>query len=120
MFRFIRYFIPDFNAREIERLTQILEAVNEEADRFSKMSDAELRQMTVKFRERLFDGEELDDIKVEAFAAVREASTRILRMRHFDVQIIGGLALHEGRIVEMKTGEGKTLVATLPLYLNAL
>mgnify|MGYP000846207740 FL=1 len=120
LFRFIRYFIPDFNAREIERLTQILEAVNEEADRFSKMSDAELRQMTVKFRERLFDGEELDDIKVEAFAAVREASTRILRMRHFDVQIIGGLALHEGRIVEMKTGEGKTLVATLPLYLNAL
>ncbi|MBI3039259.1 preprotein translocase subunit SecA [bacterium] len=115
-----RYFIPDFNSREIERLGKILDEVNGFSEDFSTFSDSQLSEMTAKFRERLFDGETLDDIKAEAFAVVREVSTRQLGMRHFDVQILGGFALHEGRIVEMKTGEGKTLVATLPLYLNSL
>ncbi|MBF0544861.1 MAG: preprotein translocase subunit SecA [Candidatus Riflebacteria bacterium] len=115
-----RAVFPDFNTREISRFTEILSQVNDEAERFRQMSDMELAEMTKTFRKRLLEGEDLEDIKVEAFAVVREASTRKLGMRHFDVQILGGLALHEGRIVEMKTGEGKTLVATLPLYLNAL
>ncbi|HEX8134917.1 MAG TPA: preprotein translocase subunit SecA, partial [Actinomycetes bacterium] len=83
-------------------------------------SDAELRQLTDVFRKRLDDGEDLDDLLPEAFAAVREASVRTLGQRHFDVQLVGGVALHWGHIAEMKTGEGKTLVATLPSYLNAL
>jgi len=116
----VRFFIPDFNAKEITRLSLTLEEINARAEYFAKLTDAELASMTDHFRTRLFNGETVDDIKVDAFAAVREVSTRQLKMRHFDVQIIGGLALHEGRIVEMKTGEGKTLVATLPLYLNAL
>ncbi|MBF0407290.1 MAG: preprotein translocase subunit SecA [Candidatus Riflebacteria bacterium] len=115
-----RCIFPDFNTREISRLTEILHLVNAEAERFEKMTDEELAKSTLIFRKRLFEGETLEDIKVEAFAAVREASKRVLQMRHFDVQILGGLALHEGRIIEMKTGEGKTLVATLPVYLNAL
>src|SRR5699024_10890541 len=84
------------------------------------LSDEELKEETDRFKERLADGETLDDILVEAFAAVREASKRTLGLRHFDVQIMGGAALHQGNIAEMKTGEGKTLVATLPSYLNAL
>jgi preprotein translocase subunit SecA len=120
LIRLVRYFIPDFNAREITRLRTILEEVNRCAERFAALSDSELADMTTLFRRRLFNGETIDDIKAEAFAVVREASIRTLGMRHFDVQILGGFALHEGRIVEMKTGEGKTLVATLPLYLNAL
>ncbi len=115
-----RSFFPDFNTREIERLSRTLEEINARADAYRQMSDDELRGMTRKFRTRLFEGETIDDLVVDVFAAVREASTRVLNMRHFDVQILGGLALHEGRIVEMKTGEGKTLVATLPIYLNAL
>ena len=86
----------------------------------ARRSDVELAELTPKFRERLATGETLDDILPEAFAAVREVSKRILNMRHFDVQLIGGIVLHRGRIAEMKTGEGKTLVATLPAYLNAL
>lgn len=120
LYKFIRFFIPDFNARELSRLQDTLEEVNELEERFKKLSDQELAGMTLKFRERLFEGQTVDDIKAEAFATVREAAVRVLNMRHYDVQILGGLALHEGRIVEMKTGEGKTLVATLPLYLNAL
>lgn len=120
LYKFIRFFIPDFNARELARLKDTLEEVNLLEDHFKKLSNEELAGMTLKFRQRLFEGQTLDDIKAEAFAVVREASSRVLRMRHYDVQILGGLALHEGRIVEMKTGEGKTLVATLPLYLNAL
>ena len=84
------------------------------------MTDEELQAKTPEFKERLAKGETLDDILPEAFAALREASARVLNMRHFPVQIIGGIVLHQGRIAEMRTGEGKTLVATLPAYLNAL
>lgn len=115
-----RFFIPDFNTRELERLRETVEEINSHEEHFSSYSDAELADMTRKFRERLLEGETIDDIKPEAFAVVREASKRVLAMRHYDVQLLGGLALHEGRMVEMKTGEGKTLAATLPLYLNAL
>ena len=83
-------------------------------------SDAELRKMTELFKERVAGGESLDDILPEAFAVVREAAFRVLGQRHYDVQLIGGIVLHQGRIAEMKTGEGKTLVSTLPAYLNAL
>lgn len=120
LIRLFRYFVPDFNTREISRLSETLAEINDLRDEFKAMSNSELQDMTNKFRQRLLDGETLEDIKVEAFATVRETATRVLGMTHFDVQILGGLAMHEGRIVEMKTGEGKTLVATLPLYLNAL
>jgi preprotein translocase subunit SecA len=120
LFKLIRFFIPDFNTRELNRLDNILEEVNELEDYYKSLSDEERAGMTQKFRQRLFKGETLEDIRSEAFATVRETARRVLNMRHYDVQIIGGCALHEGRIVEMKTGEGKTLVATLPLYLNAL
>lgn len=120
VYKFIRFFIPDFNARELARLKDTLDEVNLLEDHFKKLSDEELAGMTLKFRQRLFEGQTLDSIKAEAFAVMREAASRVLKMRHYDVQIQGGLALHEGRIVEMKTGEGKTVVATLPLYLNAL
>ncbi|MGN6890567.1 preprotein translocase subunit SecA, partial [Neisseria sp. P0014.S004] len=84
------------------------------------LSDAELQAKTAEFKQRLADGQSLDDILVEAFAVCREASSRVLGMRHFDVQLIGGMVLHNGKIAEMRTGEGKTLVATLAVYLNAL
>lgn len=118
--KLIRFFIPDFNTRELERLSEIKQEINELEDYYRSLSDEELADMTNKFRQRLFEGETIEDIKAEAFATVREAAWRVLNMRHYDVQLLGGLALHEGRIVEMKTGEGKTLAATLPLYLNAL
>ena len=98
----------------------IVEQVNSFEPAISPLTDDELRAKTVEFRARLADGETLDDLLPEAFAVVREASIRTLGMRHFDVQIIGGIVLHRGNIAEMKTGEGKTLVATLPVYLNAL
>src|SRR3954452_11858813 len=104
----------------LRQLEAIAKAVNAIEDDFVAMSDDELRGMTVEFRERLAGGESLDDIMPEAFATVREAAKRVLGQRHFDVQIMGGAALHLGNIAEMKTGEGKTLVATLPAYLNAL
>lgn len=106
--------------RERRRLESIASAVNEAGDIFSEMSDEELKNETVRFRERLAEGETLDDLLVEAFAAVREAADRTLGQRPYDVQVMGGAALHRGSIAEMKTGEGKTLVATLPAYLNAL
>ena len=106
--------------REVRRLETVARRVEEAGDVFSDLSDEELRQETDRFTERLEDGESLDDIEVEAFAAVREAAERTLGQRPYDVQIMGGAALHRGRIAEMKTGEGKTLVATLPAYLNAL
>ena len=87
---------------------------------YKKLTDEELKNKTNEFKEQLDNGKTLDDILPEAFAVVREASKRVLGMRHFDVQLIGGIILHQGRIAEMKTGEGKTLVATLPVYLNAL
>jgi len=104
----------------LRQLEGIAKAVNAIEDDFKAMSDDELRGMTDEFRKRLADGEDLDDIMPEAFATVREAARRVLGQRHFDVQVMGGAALHMGNIAEMKTGEGKTLVSTLPAYLNAL
>jgi preprotein translocase subunit SecA len=108
------------NDREIKKLNKTVEQVNELEVKIKTLSDAELAAKTLEFKDRLGKGETLDDILPEAFAVVREASRRTLGMRHFDVQILGGIVLHQGRIAEMKTGEGKTLVATLPAYLNAL
>lgn len=108
------------NERELKRLWPIVEQVNSFETQISSLSDTQLRDKTEEFRKRLEAGETLDDILPEAFAVVREVSRRKIRMRHFDVQILGGIVLHEGKIAEMKTGEGKTLVATLPAYLNAL
>src|SRR3954447_15760661 len=104
----------------LRKLKSIAEQVNAVEDDFSGMTDDELRQMTVEFRERLEEGETLDEVLVEAFAAAREAAKRTLGQRHFDVQIMGGGALHLGNIAEMKTGEGKTLTSVLAVYLNAL
>ncbi|AYZ72959.1 preprotein translocase subunit SecA [Fusobacterium necrophorum subsp. funduliforme] len=108
------------NEREIKRIQKTVAKINALSDEYSSLSDEELRKKTEIFKERLQKGETLDDILVEAFATVREASTRVLGLRHYDVQLIGGIVLHEGKITEMKTGEGKTLVATAPVYLNAL
>src|SRR6476661_74991 len=108
------------NARYIRKLQMRVEAINALEERYQAMSDVELRAQTVKFRERLKAGETLDDILIEAFAVCREGGRRFLGMRHYDVQMIGGMVLHSGSIAEMVTGEGKTLVATLPAYLNAL
>ena len=110
----------DDNAREIKRLERTVADINEIEPKISSLSDDELKAKTMEFKERHKNGETLDDILPEAFAVVREASKRVLGMRHFDVQLMGGIVLHQGRIAEMKTGEGKTLVATLPAYLNAL
>ncbi len=110
----------DDNAREIKRLQKTVELINDLEGEIKALSDQQLRAKTDEFKSRLSDGETLDDLLPEAFAVVREASRRVLGMRHFDVQLMGGIVLHQGRIAEMKTGEGKTLVATLPAYLNAL
>ncbi|HEX5681595.1 MAG TPA: preprotein translocase subunit SecA, partial [Desulfobacterales bacterium] len=108
------------NERELRKMQPAVDRINALEPAMQAMSDAELRALTGRFKERVERGEPLDDLLPEAFAAVREASVRSLKMRHFDVQLIGGMVLHQGRIAEMKTGEGKTLVATLPAYLNAL
>lgn len=112
--------IVNSNEREIARLRKRVVRINELEPEYVQLSDDQLRQKTVEFRERLANGEKLDNLLVEAFAVVREGSKRVLRQRHFDVQLMGGMVLHEGRVAEMKTGEGKTLVATLPSYLNGL
>ena len=109
-----------YSEREVKRIMPLVNKINGLEEEISKLSDIELKAKTAEFKERLNKGETLDDILPEAFAVVREASKRVLGMRHFDVQLIGGIILHQGRISEMKTGEGKTLVATLPVYLNAL
>ena len=106
--------------REIKRLRPLMTAINDLEPQMQALSDAELAAKTVEFKQRLANGATLDDILVEAFAVCREAGRRVSDMRHFDVQLIGGIVLHHGKIAEMKTGEGKTLVATLPCYLNAL
>ena len=108
------------NERELKKLVPLVQKINKLEPEFEKLSDDELRNKTIEFKKRISQGETLDDLLPEAFAAVREASKRTLGMRHFDVQLIGGIVLHQGKIAEMKTGEGKTLAATLPLYLNAL
>ncbi len=108
------------NEREIKQIMPMIGEINALEPRIKALPDAELAAQTVRFKERLAQGASLDDILVEAFATVREAGWRVLNMRHFDVQLIGGIVLHRGKIAEMRTGEGKTLVATLPCYLNAL
>ncbi|HAU29754.1 MAG TPA: preprotein translocase subunit SecA [Rhodospirillaceae bacterium] len=121
MFREIaRKLVGTHNDRLIRKLMPVVAQINALEESYAALSDDEVRGLTPKFRARLENGEMLDDILPEAFAAVREAAKRTLGQRHFDVQLIGGMVLHQGRIAEMKTGEGKTLVATLPVYLNAL
>ncbi len=106
--------------RDAKRMRPAAEAINAQEPALQRLSDSELRAKTDEFRKRLADGAEVDDLLVEAFAVCREAARRTVRMRHFDVQLMGGMVLHQGKISEMATGEGKTLVATLPAYLNAL
>ena len=120
MLGIFKRFLGDNNDKELKRMGKIVEKINSYEEELHNLSDATLAGYTEKFKDRLADGETLDDILPEAFAVVREASSRVLGMRHFDVQLIGGICLHEGKIAEMRTGEGKTLVATLPTYLNAL
>jgi preprotein translocase subunit SecA len=112
--------IGDPNEKVLQKLQPQVDAINDLEPEFEALSDAQLRAKTDEFRSRLDQGETLDDLLIEAFAAVREASKRTIGLRHYDVQLIGGIVLHQGKIAEMKTGEGKTLVATLTLYLNAL
>ncbi|MBE6594154.1 MAG: preprotein translocase subunit SecA, partial [Ruminococcaceae bacterium] len=109
-----------YSDRQIKKLEKIANQIEALADKYSAMSDEELKEVTVVLKGRLAAGETLDDILPDAFAAVREADWRVLGKRPFHVQLLGGIILHQGRIAEMKTGEGKTLVATLPAYLNAL
>jgi len=108
------------NERELKRLRPLVVAINQLEPAMQRLSDQELAAKTAEFKQRLAQGATLDDLLIEAFAVVREVARRVLNMRHFDVQLIGGIVLHQGKIAEMKTGEGKTLVATLPAYLNAL
>jgi preprotein translocase subunit SecA len=112
--------IGTYSDRELKKIYPIVDKVEACEEKIAKLTDDQLKAKTPEFKQRLADGETLDDILPEAFAVVREASKRVLGMRHFRVQLIGGVVLHQGRISEMKTGEGKTLVATLPVYLNAL
>ena len=109
-----------YSEKEVKRVMPIVKKINSYEDKFESLSDEELKAKTQEFKDEIEDGKSLDDILPEAFAVVREASKRVTGMRHFDVQLIGGIILHQGRIAEMRTGEGKTLVATLPAYLNAL
>ena len=116
----IKSLFGSYSKRELKRIEPIKNAVLALEEKYKAMSEDELRSMTQKLKDRLANGETLDDILPDAFATCREASSRVLNMRHFPVQIIGGIVLHQGRIAEMRTGEGKTLVSTLPAYLNAL
>jgi preprotein translocase subunit SecA len=119
LLQFLKNFLDD-NARDIKKYNKVVEEINALEGAIEKLTHSELQGKTAEFKEKLNQGASLKDILPEAFAVVREASRRVLGMRHFDVQLIGGMVLHDGRIAEMKTGEGKTLVATLPVYLNAL
>ena len=116
----LKALLGDPNARKLKKYQPLLTEINLLEDEFQKLSDRELRGKTAEYKQRLEKGETLDDLLPEAFATVREAGRRVLGLRHFDVQLLGGMVLHSGQIAEMKTGEGKTLVATLPAYLNAL
>lgn len=120
MFKFLKNIFGDDNEREIKRMMKYVDRVNALEGDLTGLSDSSLAAKTSEFKRRLEQGENLDDLLPEAFAVVREASRRVLGMRHFDVQLLGGITLHGGNISEMRTGEGKTLVATLPVYLNAL
>ena len=120
-FEFLRSYIENSDTKkDIKKLEKVVAKINGFTDAIAKLSDEQLQAKTGEFKERLAKGETLDDLLPEAYAVVREASDRVLGLRHFDVQLMGGVILHQGRIAEMKTGEGKTLVATLPVYLNAL
>ena len=110
----------DLNTKEVKKVEKIADQVMALEDQMAALTDEELKAKTPEFKERLASGETLDDLLPEAFAVCREAAWRSVGMKHFKVQVIGGIVLHQGRIAEMKTGEGKTLVATLPTYLNAL
>jgi preprotein translocase subunit SecA len=118
--RILRKIVGTKNEREMKKMRPMVARISELEPRMEALSDAQLQALTPAFRQRLANGEPLDDLLPEAFAAVREAGRRTLGLRHYDVQMVGGMVLHSGRIAEMKTGEGKTLVATLPMYLNAL
>lgn len=120
MLGLVKKIFGDYNEKELKRLSKVVEQINAMESQYIALSDEQLRAKTDEYKERVAKGEELTAILPEAFATVREASKRVLNMRHFDVQLLGGMVLHEGKIAEMKTGEGKTLVATLPVYLNAL
>jgi preprotein translocase subunit SecA len=120
MLKWVSGLLGDSNEKEVSKLDPIVDTINDLESHYQALSDEELRATSNQLRARLHDGGTLDDILPDAFAAVREAGLRKLGMRHYDVQLIGGIVLHQGKISEMKTGEGKTLVATLPLYLNAL
>lgn len=120
MLGLVKKIFGDTNERDVKRLMKTVDYINTLEPQFEALSDEQLKAKTTEFRERIEKGETLDELLPEAFATVREASKRTLGKRHFDVQLVGGMALHEGRIAEMKTGEGKTLVGTLPVYLNAL
>ena len=115
-----RKIFKSYSEKEVKRVMPIVDKINGLEEEISKLTDEQLKNKTNEFKKQLEEGKTLDDILPEAFAVVREAAKRVLGMRHFDVQLIGGIILHQGRIAEMKTGEGKTLVATLPVYLNAL
>ena len=116
----VKKLVGSKNDRELKRMQPLVDKINSLESNFAAQSDAELANQTSLFRQRFAAGESLDSLLPEAFAVVREAGKRVLGMRHFDMQLIGGMVLHSGKIAEMKTGEGKTLVATLPAYLNAL
>src|SRR3972149_4387273 len=118
--RLITSLFGSSNARYMKKLQPIVDAISALESKYQEMTDAELKEQTIKFRKRLAGGETLEDLLIETFAVCREAGRRVLGMRHFDVQLMGGIVLHRGCIAEMVTGEGKTLVATLPAYLNAL
>ncbi len=120
MLGLLKKIVGDSNEREVKKLSKLVQRINSLEPEMEKLSDDELRGKTFEFKERFTQGESLDDMLPEAFAVVREAGKRVLGKRHYDVQLMGGIVLHQGRIAEMRTGEGKTLVATLPSYLNAL
>ena len=120
MLNWVKNLVGTQNDRELKRIVPLVERINSLEPELMKLRDADLCAKTGDFKQRLENGEPLDDLLPEAFACVREAMKRAIGKRHFDVQMIGGVVLHEGRIAEMKTGEGKTFVATLPSYLNAL
>ena len=116
----IKKIVGSKNERELKRIQPLVEQINQLEPKISPLSDDQLRAKTSEFKERIERGESLEEILPEAFAVVREAAKRTLGERHYDVQLIGGIVLHEGKIAEMATGEGKTLVSTFPAYLNAL
>src|SRR5438128_7385502 len=120
MLNFLKKIVGDSNDRVIKQMTPLVEEINRLEPEFRALSDAQLGEKTAEFKERLQGGEALDDLLPEAFAAVRESARRTIGQRHFDVQVMGAVVLHQGNIAEMKTGEGKTLVSTMPAYLNAL